>query len=189
MTDRRRPQPGRRRGEAARIPGRGSGKPCCQGGFFPPGAVPAGALNRTAPAPVSTGMTTERRTARLRNETALGVYVIAWDSALPHAGRCTVFWEESRPAPEFSYHSHTLGRPTPPQPVSGVLGWSPPPPGQPAKKTMKQLWDKVQEFADRLENPDAEEENAAETRQPGRSPGPATSPVRPGRPQTPGRAR
>lgn len=77
-----------------------------------------------------------------------------------------VFWDESSPGPMFSYYSNTLGKPTPPRPVSGALRWTAPPAGQPAKKTMKQLWDMVQEFADRLENADDGDDETTSGRPP-----------------------
>jgi hypothetical protein len=63
---------------------------------------------------------------RLRNESALGVYRLAWTSRT--GARCELCWCEGLDAPWFSYWISAQARMSPPIPVINPqrFGWQPP---------------------------------------------------------------
>jgi hypothetical protein len=64
----------------------------------------------------------------LRNESAMGIWLLSWTSPSTN-GRCTVTWYEGCGDPLFSYYSRGLQRMTPGQPIVNParFGWARPP--------------------------------------------------------------
>jgi len=65
--------------------------------------------------------------ARLWNESALGIYQFCWNSKAS-GGRCEVAWYEGLGDPRFSFYSVTRGSMTPPIPIRNPerFGFKPP---------------------------------------------------------------
>jgi len=74
----------------------------------------------------STAAAGQTRSTRLRNESALGVYLFAWTSAT--GGRCELCWHEGLDAPLFSIWISAQGRMSAPIAVRNPdrFGWRPP---------------------------------------------------------------
>lgn len=90
---------------------------------------------------------------KLRNESAMGVYLLAWASPSRDGKRCDVTWAEGMGAPQFSFYSAVTGAMTPPRPIVSPerFGWKPP-------GKIGDFKAFVQKFADAMEAAAAEDD-------------------------------